>query len=460
MRKLHNLRLFALIFLLSVSLVILGFNFVQGQGKPDKPPGKNKDKPKPSAPRLDLSGYNIVTAEPGGTGHLHVWGNTGSTFDKIWTAESVNHSSTAIGDLDGDGSTREIVAPTSCRISGKKGKGQKGTTYYKYFINVYQEGFDASEYEMGIWRSTYYDSTDNNIKETNPWKSEIAIANVDGGSLNEVVLLTANYIAVFRYDASMVYAYNGEPGAFQKIAELNVADSMGKTSLVMRSLACGDIDGDDKDEILIAANVPGSGVNQSYILAYDYSSDSGLKLIDYISIDDASIGHQSLRLADLDGDESVELCSTAYIEDQGSYQSYVFIWEQDENGNFVTRHSISIGSDTDPPWNHLDTGELSDSPGDEIVLSIGHKRQIFLYKCERDGGDLDLGYINDISSYPTFINGVKIADTDGTTGNEIVVYGGTLEVYSSDLKRTIWKRIERPDDGEIWYVAIGGLDIF
>ncbi len=127
MRKLHNLRLFALIFLLSVSLVILGFNFVQGQGKPDKPPGKDKGKPKPSTPLLYLNDYNIVTAEPGGAGYLHVWGNNGNPFDKIWTAESVNHSSVAIGDLDGDGSTREIVAPTSCRISGKKGRGQKGT---------------------------------------------------------------------------------------------------------------------------------------------------------------------------------------------------------------------------------------------------------------------------------------------------------------------------------------------
>ena len=181
MRKLHNLRLFAIIFLLSVSLVILGFNFVQGQGKPDAPPGKNKDKQKPSAPLLDLDDYNIVTAEPGGTGYLHVWGNPGSTYDKIWMADSVHHSSVAIGDLDGNGSTREIVAPTSCRISGKKGKGQKRTSYHKYFINVYQEDFDASEYEMGIWRSTYYDSTDNNIKETNHWKSEIAIANVDEG---------------------------------------------------------------------------------------------------------------------------------------------------------------------------------------------------------------------------------------------------------------------------------------
>ncbi len=331
-----------------------------------------------------------------------------------------------------------------------------GTSYYKYFINVYQEGFNADEYEMGIWRSTFYDDTDNNIKETNHWKSEIAIANVDGDSPNEVVLLTAHYLAIFRYDAGMPYAYNGEEGAFQRIAELNVADSVGETSLLMRSLTCGNIDDDDEDEILIAATVPGAGVYQSYILVYDYDRglDSGLHLKFSIPIDDARIGHQSLRIADLDGDGIIELCSTAYTEDQNGYQSYVYIWEHTEGGWFNTRHDIEIGSETDPPWNHLDTGELLGSSGDEIVLSIGHLGQLILCECVRisEGGDFQLNLGPRANS--TFINGVSIADADGMTGNEIVVYGGNLEVYTSDLMTLIWKRIERPDDGEIWYVGI------
>ena len=463
MKKIHNLKLFALIFLLGVFLVVVGFDFVQAE-KPETPPGQDKGKPEPSTPILYLNEYNIVTAEPDGTGHLHVWGLTDTTYtnyEKIWTAESVHHSSVAIGDIDGD-NKREVVAPTSCKIEGKAGKGPKGTSYYKYYINVYKEGFDASDYERGIWRSTYYDGLDNNIQETDHWSSEIAIANVDADSpdadlLNEVVLMTASYIAIFKYDALKAYAYNDEQGAFQRIALQSPEDSVGGISLVLQSLVCGDIDDDGMDEILVAANVPGLDANQSYILAYDYNAantDTGLDLKFVKSIDDASIGHQSLRIADLDGDESVELCSPAYKYENGEYQSYIFIWEKTEGEWFGSRYDFLIISEADWPWNHLDTGELiSDSPGDEIVLSIGNSRKLIQYECTREGGSFQLIFVDEISVDPTCsIGGVNIADVDGIDGNEIVVSGGSLEVYSSDW---MWRRIEEADDGEIWYVAIG-----
>ncbi len=53
-----------------------------------------------------------------------------------------------------------------------------------------------------------------------------------------------------------------------------IGDSIGEESLVKGSLACGDIDGDDMDEIIVSANVDWTDTNQSYILAYDYSPDS------------------------------------------------------------------------------------------------------------------------------------------------------------------------------------------
>jgi hypothetical protein len=457
MKKSRFFQFFALGSLFVFLLSFLVADFVQAE-KPDTPPGQDKGKPEPSAPILYLNDYNIVTAEPDGTGYLHVWGYNGSSYEKIWTAESVHHSSVAIGDIDGD-NKREIVAPTSCKIEGKAGKGPKGTSYYKYYINVYKEDFDATDYERGIWRSTFYDGLENNIQETNHWSSEIAIANVDVDSLNEVVLLTANYIAIFRYDKDTDYAYIGEPGVFQRIALLSPENSVGGASLVMRSLACGDIDNDGMDEILIAANVPGLDANQSYILAYDYNAantDTGLDLKFVKSIDDASIGHQSLRIADLDGDESVELCSPAYKYENGEYQSYIFIWEKTEGDWFGSRYDFLIISEADWPWNHLDAGELSDSPGDEIVLSIGNSRKLIRYECTREGGSFQLIPVGGETFVdPTYsISGVNIADVDGIVGNEIVVSGGSLEVYSSDLT-WMWRRIEAADDGEIWYVAIG-----
>jgi len=455
MKKSRFFQFFALGSLFVFLLSFLVADFVQAE-KPDTPPGQDKGKPEPSAPILYLNDYNIVTAEPDGTGYLHVWGYNGSSYEKIWTAESVHHSSVAIGDIDGD-NKREIVAPTSCKIEGKAGKGPKGTSYYKYYINVYKEDFDATDYERGIWRSTFYDGLENNIQETNHWSSEIAIANVDVDSLNEVVLLTANYIAIFRYDKDTDYAYNDEQGAFQRIALQSPEDSVGGISLVLQSLVCGDIDDDGMDEILVAANVPGLDANQSYILAYDYNAantDTGLDLKFVKSIDDASIGHQSLRIADLDGDESVELCSPAYKYENGEYQSYIFIWEKTEGEWFGSRYDFLIISEADWPWNHLDTGELiSDSPGDEIVLSIGNSRKLIQYECTREGGSFQLIFVDEISVDPTCsIGGVNIADVDGIDGNEIVVSGGSLEVYSSDW---MWRRIEEADDGEIWYVAIG-----
>jgi len=415
---------------------------VLAKGKSEEPPGK----PNPEIPLLKLNDKNIVTAEPDGDGRLRVWGYTSEdpTYENIWTAENVHYDSVAMGDVDNDPDTIEIVGTTGYRVT--EGKGKSRTTYYKIFFNVYKPD------ESGVWKTSDHVTEDRVF-----WGNEIIIADVDptNGNGNEVIMITPHWLAVYTYD---------EP-AFTIMSSFNFPEAS-----ATKSVTVGDLDKDGNQEIIVSVIIPGSDhENEGYLYIFEYDN-SNLNLLSDPTINDinARLNRGSLCVSDLGGDESLEICSTGYRKIGDFYEVWIFIW--DDAGTIILEELLSELDSTIAPYWTLDVGQLDSDSYDEIALEIREpNRGIKLYNFDTTNGLEEICTIP--IDDPSVIRGnVLIADSDGDGDNEIVAYGSAradpsshtgrfyLEVfnYQEGVWSSIWSRVEGEyGEFEVWSAAVG-----
>jgi len=374
MRKAKNFTPWFIIGIVVFTLLFFGITISLTQAK---------GKPQPVSPQLILADSNIVTYE-GAKDRLRVWGNDGQGYSNIWTAEGVHYPSIAIGNIDNDG-LKEIVGVGYC----KKyiGKGKKRKEYqYKIFINAYKESV------TGIWKTTYYDEDENNIIEELSWLNfEIVLNDIDGDWINEIILMTKTYLAVYKYDS--------KKDKLKKIVSRQLSEDIDITSneeeysLRLQSVTVGDIDGDGEKEIIAAGHLI-SIHNEGYIFICNLNlsdSDSSPELIlKGVTEVDFNFENNSLRAGNFDGDDQMELCSTAYQNHGNSpnftYTPYLLIGDYD--GASLNLSSHQLGDDPSYPWNHLDVGDLDgNSSQDEIAVVIGNSKQIWIYSWDQDQGN-------------------------------------------------------------------------
>lgn len=439
---------------------------------------------KPPAHPLTLSAKNIVvtqdeyTNEPCGGGRLHVWSHVNGNYENTWTAKTFNYSCVAIGDIDGD-NKREIIALANCKMTEIKQREE--IEYYKFFICAYKEDEQIGQNEMGLWKTTYYDDLNNNIREDkNFWPKEIALEDVDNDGVNEIIVITGHCLVIYKYDLNRVYAYNNSMGALKKIAE--VQPYVSKKPIRLKSVNVRDIDGKPGKEIIITANRERiqkfvAGVysryieDEGYVFFYNFNNES-LELSSHLSVK-AFLTNQSLRTGDLDNNGTFELCSTGYKKDGDMYQGYLFIWDYTSEWEL---HEIPIGApenlghdevaETYTPKNHLEVGELNAKhPGEEIVFALQHQMLVTL--CYWEGGT-KLTTINNATLYDYYfveVGNVYIADTDGDNKNDIIVIGAGrtspesgrfyIEIFDENLTRKWYRLGGNPRETDIGSAAIG-----
>ena len=444
---------------------------------------------RPPAPNLTLSDRNIVvtqeeyTNDPCGGGRLHVWNFSNGEYENTWTARTFKFSNIALGDIDGD-DKREIIALGHCKM--EEIKQRDVIEYYKYFICVYKEDRQVGQNEMGIWKTTYYDSLKNNIREERyhypqySWSREIALADVDGDAINEIIVMTGHWLVIYKYDPDSEYAYNDSMGTLKKIAE--VQPYVSKKPIRFKSVTVRDIDEKQGKEIIVSANQEkivdyGFGEygrrisDEGYVFFYNFH-DGSLELSSSLSIK-AFLTDQSLRTGDLDNDGTLELCSTGFKKAGDMYQGYIFVWDHTTRWEL---HEIPVGVpeniafeegiESYTPRNHLEVGELNtEHPGEEIVLTLQHQMLVTL--CYWEGGT-KLKTINNAPLYDYYfveIENVYVADTDGDKKNDIVVTGAGrsgpesgrfyLEIFDENLTRKWFRLGGNPRETDIASAAIG-----
>jgi len=444
---------------------------------------------RPPAPTLTLSARNIVvtqeeyTNDPCGGGRLHVWSFNNGEYENTWTAKTFKFSNIALGDVDGD-AKREIVALGHCKMTEIK-QGDV-IEYYKYFICVYKEDHQVAQNEMGIWKTTYYDALKNNIREAGyyhpqySWCREIALADVDGDDINEIIVMTGHWLTIYEYDPNAVDRNNDSLGALKKIAE--VRPTFSKKPVRLKSVTVRDVDGKTGKEIIVTANRERivkyiSGVyssyieNDGYVFFYKFN-DGTLELSSCLPIK-AFLTDQSLRSGDLDNDGTQELCTTGFKKAGDMYQGYIFLWDytsqwelQEIPVGVPENIMIEEGFETYTPRNHLEIGELNtEHSGEEIVLALQHQMLVTLFYWE---GGTKLTTINNATLYDYYfveIENVYIADTDGDEKNEIVVTGAGrsgpesgrfyLEIFDENLTRKWYRLGGNPRETDIASAAIG-----
>jgi len=453
MRKVNN---FLLWFIAGTSVFILLFSGITIS------PMQAKGKPQPVSPPLTLAASNIVTYE-GAKDRLRAWGNNGDEagYSNIWTAEDVHYSSIAIGDIDGDiDGQKEIVGVAYCKQY--IGKGKKRSEYqYKIFINAYKEN------EAGIWKTTYYDDENNIIEEPSWLNFEIVLNDIEGDGINEIILVTRTYLAVYKYDSAMLKKIASRQLS-KDIPEEDFSD--GQYSLRLQSVTVGDIDGDDQKEIIAAGHLI-SIHKKGYIFIYnlDANSESGLVKKQFIPVD-YNFGDHSLRAGDFDGDGLMELCATAFENDDSypndTYEPYILLWDYDSvQQDYILHYYYIPTNDTSYPWNHLDVGNLDNDPSrDEIALVVGNSKQLWIYNWSDSQDFTALPTPKTIELDPlTAINDIAIGNSNNDDHNEINISGAIkvgkrwkfyLAVYAPyEESNPIWE-MKDTNGTEVFCIAV------
>ena len=393
-----------------IFLFLLAMDSSGSEEKPDK----STTPPSPAA--IELSDYgNIVTAEPVAK-ILRIWGFDGHEYQDLWKAESVQYESAAIGDIDDDPNTTEIVAPNICLA--REEKNGIRTEYIKMFINVYQDG-PANQNPMGVWDTTYYSSNPLDYLKSNDSytkNTEIIIDNVDNAlSGNEIVLKGYSNLGVFRYNPE--YDKDGK-FHLQGIAQVHYPEEF-----MLQSLATADLYGDSASEIILALNKKGFE-NNALINIYN---GSDLELLKSIPID-ARLNDESLCISRNPAASPLIFSpGYRYNESYSTADAYIFKWNI--NGDLELEFAIDKlnGRNGFPPNVNMDMGDVDDDGRDEIVLGSDEPDYLIVYEYE-NGTLVDKATLTKadppFSQYDRInIKNVDIHDSDGDGYNEIIVSG-------------------------------------
>jgi hypothetical protein len=445
-RKFSTIRPFPfLIVLVALAAVFALFIYLPRHSEP--PPKKKPASTPQSTGPLTLADGDIVTTEFGMGGRLRVWRRGAhDSFREAWRIEPVRHSSLAIGDLDNDGDC-EIVAPGVCRENEEV--GERRVVKYRFFLNIYKPGI------KDWWKTTFYSKANCIYESSNFEFSEIAVAEVDGVPGNEVVLITAHCLSVFKYD-------RGQKEFKLLCSRYSFAD---QTGLFLKSVAVANIDQDEANEIFITADEwmdESSVINKGWLLALKLQNDWP-ELVRSVPLD-GNPGYQSLRVGDVIPGGQKEFVFPCYRRTNDVWNSYILGWDPD-CGVVFDRAVYDRGSD-DVRIIHLDVGELSPLPGSEIVVGKHFLDELSYYSWNRNNliehGKFPLDYRVGLSN--VFMDNRK---KDGfapagliTLGSANIEPGGGktyLELFNfSDGFFSKWRRLGGDEeDLRVSYAAFG-----
>jgi hypothetical protein len=383
---------------------------------------------------LDLRKLDIVTAEFYGAGRLQIWRPTSNAmYQNVWTHDSARHTSVAVGDVNEDGNL-EIVAPGVLQIKDEEDENR--TSYCQFFLDVYKEGY------AGVWRSTREAEGDCLFEPENFGRSEIAIGELDGIEGQEIVVMTAGGLGIYKY------AKDGSE--FRLISSRY--DFIDNVKVYLQSLCLADINEDGHDEIVLTVNEwadNGIAINKGTVQFFSFRNGL-ISLIKSIQID-ASFSYTTLRVGDLTPEIGLEILTVGNrkVADM-MYLPVILGW--DRTGKKIIDHPIIPEPQRGTSSYQIDIGDVAPFPGKEIVVGTYGPDELIILNWD---GDKLVERIRYSLPNKTFINCLKIIDRDeyGLGESRIVVCGSGrseeegsgrfyLEVFSflDDLKSQ-WIRI-------------------
>lgn len=414
MNKVGKIKLMALISVLIITIIFVGINFVQaqGKGKPPKKPkcdydgicekGESSDCPdcqeQPSPPlQLDHVRSQIVSGSDISDKKAYLISYVDSVYENSWTSNVHDNFvyATSIGDVDNDG-YKEIITV----VSAKKMTGPPSQRYSHKKIFVYEDGskgdpsytsYDLGYLKRAIWDSTIADADNNGFNEvilaagdhieiyewngsdfshlwTGPaydvtvWSVDVGDANNDG--INEVVA------AISHFGSAIIYEHLGNNSWGNSVT----TESIGVFNIDQAKVR--DADNDGINEII-------GGGTSNRLNIWKYSHSDGAYVNVFLS-EDLGGFTQGVDAGDIDGDTYNEVVvGTSGMGGNGM----VYVFEYDSSmDTYVIRDSISCSG-----VGTLSVGDIDHDGKDEIVVGTVHGITVF---------DFDNGRLKYTYSFP------------------------------------------------------------
>ncbi len=206
---------------------------------------------------------------------------------------------------------------------------------------------------------------------------------------------------------------------FQKVNDLNLNTGTGA-----RNLACADLDGDGKPELVVGKG----GRNADRIYIFKNVSTTGIKFNTYITImlseGTSSSSTRRLKIHDLDKDGRPDIIMT----DQGLGNVFIF-------GNRSTAGNISFPSTARQVLSTpagslvgLDVADLNNDNKPEIVCN-SDKSDIYIFTNKSTAGNISMGAPQSLTISGSNLVNLKIADLDNDGDKDIVVTNLVNNIY-------------------------------
>lgn len=301
---------------------------------------------------FDMYPGDIVTSEFLPEGKLRVWRRKNATaYFESWRMAPLRHTSLAIGDLDDD-ADQEVVAPGYCREFAEDA-GQTTSTI-RFFLNAYKRGV------RDWWKTTFYDKTQCVYESEDFEFTDIAVGNLDTRPGNEIALVTAHGLSVYRYDR-----------ADGNLKLLNSLTSfLDETALHLTAVKMADLDGDGIQEVLVLGNAWRDGVevqNRGWLVILSWK-DGRLEVVRSVAMD-ANVSPQSLRTGDVVPGGGPEVVFPIYrVMPSGGRSIAVTGWHPGHG--FVFETAITLTDENPYRPIHLDVANITEKhDGDEVVVA-------------------------------------------------------------------------------------------
>jgi hypothetical protein len=315
---------------------------------------------------FELNSVDIVETEWAASGRLRIWRrlNAADPFEN-WRIEPVRHTTFATGNLDEDANI-ELAAPGHCREYEKV--GDLASSKIRFFINAYKLGF------RDWWKTTFYDISQCVIEKDNYEFTETVIADVDNSPGNELLLVTAHALSVFRYDP--------KAGEIRLVCTRNAF--IDNVNTLLRSAAVVDIDHDGRNEILATAHEGEEGAEtpgKSWLLVLRWQD--GGPAVSRIEALPGMTSVRALKIGDVVPGGPKEAVLACYRVVKNVKYGHIIGWTFD--GGFIFDKLIDEVGEGQYGGIFLAVGDLSASPGDEVLVGRNHPNEIISFFW-RDNG--------------------------------------------------------------------------
>jgi len=317
-----------------------------------------------------VSGATFVVSEPGGK----VTGSV-STVDNVATFKP-------------SASLKPGVVYTAIAKTGIKDLA--GNPLSGNFTWSFTVAGSASSTNSGLF-------ADSVAKPTGSWPEAVAIGDVNNDGRNDVVMVTSFYFDPTNDYKLLVFLQNAD-GTLATPVKLDTVGTYGERPI---SVAIGDVNGDGKNEVVVANERSGISV---------YRLDNAGALV--ARKDYASTSTDKIKIADVNNDGRLDVVGTKLV------------WYQKASSDLADPLNAPVNLDT--YGMDLDVGDVNNDGLTDIVVmrDQGLEPKISVITQKPDG-TLSTSVTYDLGSVYISPHGVAVGDINGDNKMEVVVsYGG------------------------------------